>query len=129
MAWRNLAGPVTLVRSPMLTKGISGVSANASRPDSRSIRGTSGTRRGALPSTERTISWMCSGVVPQQPPTTLTRPASANSRSEEHTSELQSHLNLVCRLLLEKKKQHNTTPYLAPQNDQWPHRGVRMLTR
>src|SRR4051812_49699109 len=27
-------------------------------------------------------------------------------RSEEHTSELQSHVNLVCRLLLEKKKQH-----------------------
>src|SRR5260370_10774545 len=30
-------------------------------------------------------------------------------RSEEHTSELQSHLNLVCRLLLEKKK-HNSSP-------------------
>src|SRR5260370_26169842 len=28
-------------------------------------------------------------------------------RSEEHTSELQSHLNLVCRLLLEKKKTSN----------------------
>src|SRR5260370_21855482 len=28
----------------------------------------------------------------------------AFDRSEEHTSELQSHLNLVCRLLLEKKK-------------------------
>src|SRR5260370_24098770 len=28
-------------------------------------------------------------------------------RSEEHTSELQSHLNLVCRLLLEKKKTKN----------------------
>jgi len=28
----------------------------------------------------------------------------AVERSEEHTSELQSHLNLVCRLLLEKKK-------------------------
>src|SRR5260370_9338577 len=27
-----------------------------------------------------------------------------SKRSEEHTSELQSHLNLVCRLLLEKKK-------------------------
>src|SRR5260370_14752145 len=27
-------------------------------------------------------------------------------RSEEHTSELQSHLNLVCRLLLEKKKKN-----------------------
>src|SRR5260370_870551 len=30
----------------------------------------------------------------------------SESRSEEHTSELQSHLNLVCRLLLEKKKEH-----------------------
>src|SRR5260370_26216163 len=29
--------------------------------------------------------------------------AVAHMRSEEHTSELQSHLNLVCRLLLEKK--------------------------
>src|SRR5260370_26063043 len=29
------------------------------------------------------------------------------ARSEEHTSELQSHLNLVCRLLLEKKKANN----------------------
>src|SRR5260370_19458509 len=31
------------------------------------------------------------------------------ARSEEHTSELQSHLNLVCRLLLEKKKNRNIT--------------------
>src|SRR5438477_2708491 len=30
-------------------------------------------------------------------------------RSEEHTSELQSHVNLVCRLLLEKKKKKNRT--------------------
>src|SRR5690242_21461193 len=29
-------------------------------------------------------------------------------RSEEHTSELQSHVNLVCRLLLEKKKKNNS---------------------
>src|SRR5690242_21206342 len=29
-----------------------------------------------------------------------------HKRSEEHTSELQSHVNLVCRLLLEKKKAH-----------------------
>src|SRR5205807_10666785 len=33
-------------------------------------------------------------------------------RSEEHTSELQSPCNLVCRLLLEKKKQHQTQPLL-----------------
>src|SRR4051812_49942103 len=31
------------------------------------------------------------------------------NRSEEHTSELQSHVNLVCRLLLEKKKKTNKT--------------------
>src|SRR5207237_8554917 len=34
----------------------------------------------------------------------------STSRSEEHTSELQSHLNLVCRLLLEKKKNENGQP-------------------
>src|SRR5260370_19592505 len=34
-------------------------------------------------------------------------------RSEEHTSELQSHLNLVCRLLLEKKKKQ-TPPLKMP---------------
>src|SRR5690242_21079698 len=32
-------------------------------------------------------------------------------RSEEHTSELQSHVNLVCRLLLEKKKKEISTKY------------------
>src|SRR5260370_17902599 len=37
-----------------------------------------------------------------------------DERSEEHTSELQSHLNLVCRLLLEKKKQ--TPPRATPTN-------------
>src|SRR5262245_66453977 len=34
--------------------------------------------------------------------------AAAEERSEEHTSELQSLRHLVCRLLLEKKKKHNT---------------------
>src|SRR2546430_11375119 len=37
--------------------------------------------------------------MPSSPPVT--------SRSEEHTSELQSQSNLVCRLLLEKKKEYN----------------------
>src|SRR5688572_31751760 len=35
-------------------------------------------------------------------------PSPAPPRSEEHTSELQSQSNLVCRLLLEKKKKKNT---------------------
>src|SRR6267154_5246411 len=33
-------------------------------------------------------------------------------RSEEHTSELQSPVHLVCRLLLEKKKKHHKIPTL-----------------
>src|SRR2546427_9337067 len=42
--------------------------------------------------------------------------SSLDRRSEEHTSELQSQSNLVCRLLLEKKKneQHNSARHLAP---------------
>src|SRR5205809_6564244 len=35
----------------------------------------------------------------------------SSSRSEEHTSELQSRLHLVCRLLLEKKKKKKNTIY------------------
>src|SRR5690242_21759098 len=35
------------------------------------------------------------------------RRAPRSSRSEEHTSELQSHVNLVCRLLPEEKKERN----------------------
>src|SRR5260370_32798497 len=43
-------------------------------------------------------------------------------RSEEHTSELQSHLNLVCRLLLEKKKNYNKHQlFLVPDHDQPAH--------
>src|SRR2546429_4027027 len=38
------------------------------------------------------------------------------SRSEEHTSELQSRLHLVCRLLLEKKKTHHNTHLLSCNN-------------
>src|SRR5690242_21406086 len=40
------------------------------------------------------------------PPSATTSPG---LRSEEHTSELQSHVNLVCRLLLEKKKKKKKT--------------------
>src|SRR5260221_10068204 len=55
-------------------------------------------------------------------------------RSEEHTSELQSHSDLVCRLLLEKKKKKNNqqsevierffeqTNRLTGQNDEKAHR-------
>src|SRR5260370_9261426 len=39
--------------------------------------------------------------------------AAFEARSEEHTSELQSHLNLVCRLLLEKKKKPHTDRHIG----------------
>src|SRR5947207_6503239 len=42
-------------------------------------------------------------------------------RSEEHTSELQSHSDLVCRLLLEKKKKNNTIT-----NDTVIHRNLNI---
>src|SRR2546430_12565832 len=43
--------------------------------------------------------------------------AAGNPRSEEHTSELQSQSNLVCRLLLEKKKNKTAEQYVpeAPE--------------
>src|SRR5205085_5362942 len=45
-------------------------------------------------------------------PRRAARASASASRSEEHTSELQSQSNLVCRLLLEKKKtKTRTTPY------------------
>src|SRR5256885_11042218 len=47
-------------------------------------------------------------AVPAAPPV-----AGRQGRSEEHTSELQSPCNLVCRLLLEKKKTPPPTPILS----------------
>src|SRR2546430_13313530 len=49
---------------------------------------------------------------------------SGTARSEEHTSELQSQSNLVCRLLLEKKKKqphysHKLAAYYAPRNSRY----------
>src|SRR4051812_49890994 len=44
-------------------------------------------------------------------------------RSEEHTSELQSHVNIVCRLLLEKKKKPNFR-----EGDQSHHADVPLYT-
>src|SRR5476651_2906501 len=46
------------------------------------------------------------GALPQRPRTTRT----TEPRSEEHTSELQSRQYLVCRLLLEKKKNEQDKP-------------------
>src|SRR5260370_20137371 len=59
------------------------------------LSGSTGRREGTAPSTFNAGTSLTFG---------LSLPPLQFPRSEEHTSELQSHLNLVCRLLLEKKK-------------------------
>src|SRR6266511_977080 len=68
------------------------------RPESRA-RPRPGTRAGPPRSTPRAARrrWLPAGRPPH-------RERRSRSRSEEHTSELQSRENIVCRLLLEKKK-------------------------
>src|SRR2546430_9278325 len=64
----------------------------------------------AIFSTRTQVSWNVARTVSRVDPPVVTctvrglLPASAQFRSEEHTSELQSQSNIVCRLLLEKKK-------------------------
>src|SRR2546429_7326568 len=52
------------------------------------------------------------------PPAIFQKAIDGNLRSEEHTSELQSRLHLVCRLLLEKKKNNRlyTPDHTATRN-------------
>src|SRR5690242_21217328 len=70
------------------------------RPTSSRRRGRK-VQRDATPSADREPSgWISRSASASR----STRRASSSGRSEEHTSELQSHVNLVCRLLLEKKK-------------------------
>src|SRR5260221_7513896 len=45
----------------------------------------------------------------------------AGARSEEHTSELQSHSDLVCRLLLEKKKKKHKITHSKSDSDSRAH--------
>src|SRR5687768_17820187 len=60
------------------------------RPNNHSPR-----REGVLPKSGRKLDAACNPLL--------------SERSEEHTSELQSRLHLVCRLLLEKKKKKKNT--------------------
>ena len=76
---RKRAEPVTFVRSPTRTKFVSSVITNGSRPLKLVARLGSGSRRGATPSTAAEIARTCSGVVPQQPPTTFTSPSRAKA--------------------------------------------------
>src|SRR5256885_12325437 len=61
-------------------------------------------------------------------PLTRSEPSPSRSRSEEHTSELQSPCNLVCRLLLEKKRTRQAHLTCCQTCTQTPSR-VELLSR
>src|SRR2546430_6957652 len=61
----------------------------------------------ALPISQRAALLRSIGTAPRTAPRGLRTRCHGDYRSEEHTSELQSQSNLVCRLLLEKKKKRN----------------------
>src|SRR5690242_21060119 len=67
---------------------------------------------------------------PEEHHRVLRGPPDQDHRSEEHTSELQSHVNLVCRLLLEKK---NNIPHthrcLCGQHFSWIRASCYSLSR
>src|SRR2546429_4096686 len=64
---------------------------------------------------------------PRWKPPAANRRRRAVARSEEHTSELQSRLHLVCRLLLEKKKKtiKARTTSIQLNQDRWTHQLAR----
>src|SRR5438034_7449420 len=58
----------------------------------------------------------------------LSKPTYATGRSEEHTSELQSHSDLVCRLLLEKKNERDLRARLELTLVRMEHDGASVVT-
>src|SRR2546422_8175128 len=66
------------------------------------------------------LNFKSCGRPPRMEPWPIFTPGASStrpSRSEEHTSELQSRLHLVCRLLLEKKKTNKQTTYTVMTHD------------
>src|SRR5438874_10467346 len=71
-------------------------------------------RLGLLPIGGGSVAPLCLLLLGGSPPVLLAAVlhgrTTPEERSEEHTSELQSRRDLVCRLLLEKKKEHDRIP-------------------
>src|SRR5260221_9012222 len=81
----------------------------------------------ALPISDHLVSathwWAKIQAIPRERPSTPIEDSSVYWRSEEHTSELQSHSDLVCRLLLEKKKK-SYKELLSPTGMPADHRSI-----
>src|SRR6266498_4175877 len=76
---------------------------NAKRPSSSSSRTSTSTPAISSISSTTLSRFLASRIAAVATVLTVSAPISSASRSEEHTSELQSRPHLVCRLLLEKK--------------------------
>src|SRR5207248_10583066 len=71
----------------------------------------SGARRGSATRSCEALRSRARPALLMSAPRGKRRPRAASTRSEEHTSELQSPYDLVCRLLLEKKKRKQATTH------------------
>src|SRR5437773_5775873 len=105
---------ITMMIGAMTEKGILNIAANKGTQVSTTINPAMLPRYmlAMRPQTKSFCSTNSSGpgCRPQisKPPSSTAAVGEPGTRSEEHTSELQSHHDLVCRLLLEKKKQKST---------------------
>src|SRR5256885_4038701 len=79
------------------------------------FRSSSGTSNPRSPGT-RCTGWTSRAPAPS-PGCPSHAPSQPEPRSEEHTSELQSPCNLVCRLLLEKKNRYSSTKIRTYHSD------------
>src|SRR5438093_8510705 len=93
------------VRTVNRTTGQPGSSTSARTPSKRAPRGKPSRSSKAMSSNFHRASVRHSGSAKWR----ASRRKECEKRSEEHTSELQSLTNLVCRLLLEKKKKKTNT--------------------
>src|SRR2546422_3544082 len=80
-------------------------------------------RHAADVSDQRPVGWQARTSAEAVP---VTRSEADEKRSEEHTSELQSRLHLVCRLLLEKKKRPDGMPTVLPTDTRRHLRAPRL---
>src|SRR5438034_8493575 len=100
---------------PILVAGVLAVSGAAApaqtrpdRPETPEVRTAATVQRSVQPDLATvTLQFRGDGATPAQAGSRVASRADSlrRARSEEHTSELQSHSDLVCRLLLEKKKE------------------------
>src|SRR5207249_9558799 len=94
--------------------------ASTRRPSTRSAASSAATTRAARRRSSATTARASSCGARRPSPTASRRPSTSTERSEEHTSELQSRFDLVCRLLLEKKNlEPQITDLHASHARQW----------